>query len=305
MKIIDTHVHLVETIHGHGASGELRPIGQGKAQYTDGTVLKLIPEELGEYSVTAEALLRLMDRNGVEKAVLLQGDFLGFQTMYSYEAMQAHPDRLLAAATYDPFCRKRDDIVRHLFDDLRFRVVKFECSLGSGLMSAKPTFSLSGEVMEREFAFHDDHQTIIVMDIGALGSESCQVAAMRRSILRHPSARFVVCHLLAPKQHMEREMCEALTALALPNVWFDIASLQHNVSPDAPPYPIARRFLADAVRIAGPDKILFGTDVPSNLCRFTYAQLVGLVAEHDQLTEAEKESILYKNADALFFQGID
>ncbi|MBQ9198463.1 MAG: amidohydrolase [Clostridia bacterium] len=302
MKIIDSHVHLAEFIHGRGASGELRAIGKGEAQYTDGTVLKLIPDELGEYSVTPEAVIRLMDRYNVEKAVLLQGDFLGYQTMYSYEAMKRYPDRFLAAATYDPFCKNRDRIVRHLFEQLEFRVVKFECSLGSGLMSAKPVFSLDGEIMEREFAFLDDHGITTVIDIGALGSESCQVDALKTSIKRHPSARFVVCHLLAPRQHMEAQMCEALRALALPNVWFDIASLQHNVEPDPEPYPIARRFLLDAVKIAGCDKILFGTDLPSNLCRYSYDQLIGLVAAHDALSENEKNLILYENAKKLFFE---
>ena len=97
-------------------------------------------------------------------------------------------------------------------------------------------------------------------------------------------------------------MCEALRALALPNVWFDIASLQHNVEPDPEPYPIARRFLLDAVKIAGCDKILFGTDLPSNLCRYSYDQLIGLVAAHDALSENEKNLILYENAKKLFFE---
>lgn len=301
MKIIDSHVHLCEFIAGRGQSGDLRAIGGGKAQYTDGSILKLIPEELGEYSVTAESMIRCMDKNNIEKAVLLQGDFLGFQTMYSYDAMKKYPDRFLAAATYDPFSRNRDKIVRHLFEELGFRVVKFECSLGSGLMSAKPTFPLDGEIMEREYAYAEDNGIITVIDAGALGSESCQVEALAGSIKRHPSARFVVCHLLAPKQHMEEKMCGALEMLAMPNVWFDIASLQHNVEPDPEPYVLAKRFIMDAVRIAGSDRILFGTDMPSNLCNYTYQQMLSVISENEQLSDEQKESILYNNANKLFF----
>ena len=302
MKIIDSHVHLCEFISGRGGSGDLRAIGNGKAQYTDGSILQLIPEELGENSVTPEAMIRCMDKNGVEKAVLLQGDFLGFQTMYSYEAMVKYPDRFLAAATYDPFCRNRDAIVKHLFKDLGFRAVKFECSVGSGLMSAKPTFPLDGEVMEREYAYADDNGIIIIIDAGALGSESCQVDALAKSIKRHGSARFVVCHLLAPKQHMEEQMCQALEKLAMPNVWFDIASLQRNMEPDPEPYPITKRFVMDAVKIAGSNRILFGTDMPSNLCEYSYSQMVSVVSNNDGLTEEQKSQILYDNAYDLFFR---
>ena len=48
MKIIDAHVHLVQYICGFGSRGELRAIGEGKARYADGSVISLIPPELGD-----------------------------------------------------------------------------------------------------------------------------------------------------------------------------------------------------------------------------------------------------------------
>ena len=43
MKIIDSHMHLVEVIAGIGSQGELRSIGNGKAQYASGQVIKVFP----------------------------------------------------------------------------------------------------------------------------------------------------------------------------------------------------------------------------------------------------------------------
>ena len=75
-RIIDSHAHLVQYIAGTGAGGELRSIGNGMAVYANGQTVRMIPKEFGGDQVTPEHLLQVMDKNGVEKAVLLQGSLL-------------------------------------------------------------------------------------------------------------------------------------------------------------------------------------------------------------------------------------
>lgn len=301
MKIIDAHVHLVQCIAGTGAGGELRSCGQGRGMYADGSTCQLLPAEWNTDQATPERILQVMNENGVERAVLLQGGYLGFQNLYSWQAQQKWPGRFLAAGAYDPCSRNRDGIVRHLFEELGLRVVKFEVSTGSGLMATHPVFALDGDMMEREAAFADEHGLVFVLDIGKLGSPSSQVQALRRLIQRHAGMKFVVCHLLAPKQTQLREMADGLAVLALPNVWFDLASLQHNVRPDQPPYPVTRRFLARAAQTVGTDRLLFGTDTPQNLCQFRYADLVATITEDPALAREQKEAILYHNAMRVFW----
>lgn len=301
MKIIDAHVHLVQCIAGTGAGGELRSCGGGQGIYADGSVCALIPPAWGTDQVTPERMLELMDAHQVERAVLLQGGYLGFQNLYSWQAQQQWPHRFLAAAAYDPYSRGRDAIVHHLFEEQGIRVVKFEVSTGSGLMAAHPVFALDGEVMCREAAFAAEHGLVFVIDIGKLGSPSSQIGALRRLILRHPDMKFVVCHLLAPKQTELAQMTDGLEALHLPNVWFDLASLQRNVRPDEPPFPITRRFIARAVETVGAERLLFGTDAPSNLCHMTYQQMVDTIAQDPALAEEQKQMILYENAKKVFW----
>ena len=162
MKVIDAHVHLVQCIAGTGAGGEMRSIGGGQGIYADGSICQLIPKEWNAEQVTPERILAVMDAHEVERAVLLQGEYLGFQNQYSYEAQQKYPERFLAAAAYDPYCRNRDAIVRHLFERQGIRVVKFEVSTGSGLMANHPVFALDGEMMEREAAFAEEHGLVFV-----------------------------------------------------------------------------------------------------------------------------------------------
>ena len=192
MNIIDSHIHICRCINGFGNSGEMQAIGGGYASYADGTIFQMIPECLGEYDVTPEAVLKVMDEAGVSKAVMLQGNFLGPQNLYTYEAAKKYPDRLAAAATYDPFCRNVDSIRKHLFEDLGIKIVIFEVSTGSGLMSYHPTIPLDGDVIEEMLSYAEKHQNTVVFDIGRYPAECWQPEALARAIKRHPDTQFVV-----------------------------------------------------------------------------------------------------------------
>ena len=194
MKIIDGHVHLVQCIAGTGAGGELRFAGNGMAEYASGERFRMLPDEFSQGVVTAGDILRKMDENGVEKAVLLQGNYFGFQNLYSMEAVKKYPDRFCAAASYDPFCRGKEQIRKHLFEELGFPIVKFEVSTGSGLMANHFTLPLDGDIMKAEYDYADEHGLVFVIDIGKCGSESWQTAfecdkgASRHEVCGLPSA---------------------------------------------------------------------------------------------------------------------
>ena len=301
MKIIDAHVHLVQCIAGTGADGELRPNGRGQGIYANGKVCQLIPPEWKTEQVSPELVLKLMNEHQVEKAVLLQGGYLGYQNLYSYEAQKRYPDRFLTGAAYDPYSRNRDSIINHLFCELGIKVVKFEVSTGSGLMANHPIFELDGPMMEREVSFADEQGLIFVIDIGKLGSASSQIPALRRIICKHPGMKFVVCHLLAPKHDELETMCKGLETLKLPNVWFDTASIQHNVQPDPAPFAVTQQFVRCAIDVVGTDKILFGTDLPTNLCELSYQAMIDSIMNDSKLTERQKQMIMYENAQNVFW----
>lgn len=301
MKIIDSHVHVVQYIAGTGSRGELRSIGGGKAMYADGSVMQMIPEEFHDDKVTPEKIIELMDEAGIAQAVLLQGNFYGFQNLYTYEAMKKYPERFGGAASYDPFSRNKESICAHLFDECKFKAVKFEVSTGSGLMSNHFTLPLNGEIMDREYAYASQKNLTFVIDIGKCGSESWQVKELREAALRYPEMKFVVCHLLAASMNQEERLREGLSLLKLPNVWFDLASVPHNCMPDAYPYENARRYYSIAKSIVGAERLMFGTDAPSNLREDTYEHFVRHILDWDGFTEQEKEYVFYKNAEMLYF----
>ncbi len=302
MKIIDAHVHLVQYICGFGSRGELRAIGGGKAMYADGSVLNLIPPELGEYTVTPESVIALMDREGVEKAVILQGNYLGFQNQYALDATHKYPDRFQAAVTFDPFCRNKKLILENLVDKQGAKVLKMEVSTGSGLMAAHETLPLDGKIMEEVYEYADQKNMVCVMDIGRVEMESYQPEALRRAILRHPNMKWVVCHVLAPQKGGEARMEDDLRLLNLPNVWFDFAAIATNVNRgEAYPFPAAQEVVRRAKGVVGADRMMFGTDIPSTLTRQSYRHMVEYALP--LFTEAEQEKVYYDTANMVYFGG--
>ncbi len=303
MRKIDAHIHICENLNGFGSRGELRCIGGGFVQYADGSSFQMFPKELGETGVSPEAVLKVMDKAGVEKAVILQGNFIGPQNLYTWDAMQKYPERFTGAACYDPFCRKSEDVRRHLFEDLGFRFVKFEVSDGSGLMSYHREFALDGELMEEAYDYAEQLGLTVVVDIGRRGSCCWQPHALAKAVEKHPQLQFVVCHLLAPQgRGYESEWREAMMALNKENVVFDLASLPSNQKPEQYPYPTAVWFVREALDMLGSDRLMWGSDLPSNLCRDTYEHLYDYLLESPQFTDKEKEEIMWKTAERIYFQ---
>ena len=193
-------------------------------------------------------------------------NFLGPQNLYTYEAAKKYPDRLAAAATYDPFCRNVDSIRKHLFEDLGIKIVKFEVSTGSGLMSYHPTIPLDGDVIEEMLSYAEMHNNTVVFDIG-----------------RYPA--------------------ECWQPEALANVVFDLASLPSNQGKDATyPYPDAIHYIKRAIELVGSDRLMWGSDLPMNLCKDSYRHLIDYIVLSNEISTPDKENIMSATAAKVYFK---
>lgn len=303
MKIIDAHAHVAQYIAGFTSKGELRAVGQGKAQYSTGEIFQMFPPEMGDIGVSPEALLKVMDENDVEKAVLLQGNWLGFHNQYTYEAVIKYPERFVGAATYDPFCVNVEAVKKRLFDDLGFKIVKFELSTGSGLMANRPPVYLDGTVMKGCYAHAREKGLTVVMDIGRPNCPCWQVDALASAISKYPEVTFVICHLLAPQRGDVQILSDALQKLKMPNVYFDLASLANNQKPESFPYPTASKHLETAKNTVGADRIMFGSDMPSALARDSYTHLKDYIIQSGVFNEKELQDVFYNTAYKVFFRN--
>lgn len=301
MKKIDAHTHLIGNICGIGSKGELRPLGKGKAQYANGDIIQLIPEEYGDYQLTPEVLQKVLKEHDVERTVCLQGNYAGFQNLYTYDAMKNYPDFIMGAATYDPFSYNKNLIIRHLFDELGFKVIKMEVSNGSGLMANHETVDLDGRVMHEVYQMALAHRLTFVIDIGRPGNNCYQIDALARVVRQYSKMNFVICHLTAPQHQQMHILEENLRKLKYSNVYFDIASLPNNTK-GIYPFTEAQEYIRKAIDILGSDRILWGSDFPMAMNYCSYRQSYSYLEDSGLFTEEEKINIFYANAERVFFK---
>jgi predicted TIM-barrel fold metal-dependent hydrolase len=300
MKIVDAHVHLIEFMSGFNRRGEMRPLGKGRARWASGEETALIPEELGDYSFTGEAMLKLMDENGVEKAVLMQGNQSGYQNEYCYEMMKKYPDRFAASCTFDPFALQAEKIMRRFFHEMRFPIVKFEVGTDCGLMSYHRAFDLDGDMMRPIYEEIARLNQVLVVDIGRFNDASHQPDAFYKIAKRHPEMKIVLCHILLPSKGDENLLEEQLGKLKLDNIWFDLAALPLLLQGEEDPIELSRGFIRIARKVVGAEKLIWGSDSPSTMAFNTYRELIDYIAKSDIFTDSELEGVFYKNACAVY-----
>lgn len=297
MAYIDAHAHIFEQLCGFGADGELRAMPKGKAIWATGEVIDLVPSCYGDTTFPAERFLEVMDAHAIEKAVLLQGGFLGFANQYLKEVVEKYPTRFAAAATFDPYCRNAQKILDNV--QKSFSLFKFELSTGCGIMGSHPDFALDNSLMMGFYEQIAGNKGVLVFDLGSPGDGSHQPNAIRNIARQFPNLEIVICHLASPRRQHRAELTDALQTMKAENIHFDLAALHHKVRPEAYPFPTAQAFINLAKDIVGSQHLMWGTDAPSTLVQYSYEQLM----EYQRLlfSEAEQALVFHDNAQRLYF----
>ena len=303
MKKIDAHLHLAKVLAGYCRRGELRAVGGGRAQWGNGDVFQLLPTtgEYGDENFTAEQALAIMDRNDVERAVLMNGSMYGLQNIYHEELLKKYPDRFCPSCEVDPFMTQHVEMLKRFFEEKHFHLLKIEVSSGGGLMGCHDPFDLSGDRMMEMYKIVEKNHGVVALDVGDIYMESHQTMALFRIADRCPDLKLVVCHLLAPAREKRREWLAELEILKQANVWFDIAAIPKILSPDVYPYPEAVDYLRTAADIVGSDRLMWGTDAPYAATQDSYEHLTDYLTKSDKFTQEELENIYYNNAKKVYF----
>ena len=121
---------------------------------------------------------------------------------------------------------------------------------------------------------------------------SCQPEAVYRIAKKYKNLNIVICHLLAPTLEDGDYLEKALLLLKHDNVWIDLSALPWNVAPEKYPFPTALEYIKLAKDILGTEKILWGTDTPTVMTKFSYEDLYKFITESDVFTEKELEDNL-------------
>ncbi|HEO1169509.1 TPA: amidohydrolase [Streptococcus agalactiae] len=284
MKKIDGHAHIVDTIAGFNGKGRLNALGNGYAIWDDGDLIKLIPDEYGDKAFTAEAFLKYMDANGVDKAVILQGHLNGYQNYYTHLAIKRH------------------------VEVLGFRAIKFEISQGGGIhgyRGQKTPFRLDTDPhVSRILTYLLDYPGFVVtVDYGNWDQISHQPDAIANLARLYTSLDFVVCHLSFPHvEHSNRLRAELNMWKNFNNIYTDISAIQDIDAPDSFPFPKSEQNVRIAKEVLGAKRIIWGTDSPWSATFNTYEELATWLENVDIFSQEELEDVMYNNAERVYFK---
>ena len=308
MKKIEGHIHFVRSLAGLNGNGRLTPVGDGKAIWDNGELIKLIPDGWGDDNFLAEKALEVFDKEDVEKAVLLQGSLNGYQNYYSYQMVKKYPDKFIAAFSVDPFADSEMKIVRRHVEDLGFRAMKFEISQGGGLHGYHKGFRLDTDpTVGKIFHYISDYPGFVVtIDYGDASQTSHQPEAIANLAKRYPQIDFVVCHLSFPNaDHLDRLECELNQWKEYDNIYTDISAIQDiegEQGKDAFPFPRCQKDVALAKKILGEKRIIWGTDSPWSSTFNSYHNLATWLEKTDIFDQSELEDVMYNNANRVYFK---
>ena len=294
MMIIDAHAHIYEILKGYGAKGEFRPLGGGKGIWATGKVEQFFPAEYGDTGFHAEPLIKLMDEAGVDRAVLLQGGNYGFHNDYMAEAAAKYPDRLTAVGAIDPYALYAEDIFDNLVSRYNFKALKFEISSEWGLSGFHRELKLTDECFSRLFDKADALGMTVTIDMGTMAMSSFDFEGFKSVSEKYKNILFVMCHCFFPnndgKNDMRLDFARSLTG---DNVVFDFANVSLETQGE---------YLKQLKNAICAERMLWGTDLPGVLCRFTYRQLIDRVADCGIFTKAELPLVMGENAKKVYLK---
>lgn len=324
--LIDTHVHIFPEIAGIGAKrntrvlpiyddiGRLRRIDRLDKEPSNDNTLTSKDSKLSSadkrFEHSPQMLISNMDWAQVDKAVLLQAPFYGKHNDYVAKAVKLFPERLIGTAYLDPWDQDCHGEFEKIVDSGSFKAIKIELSETCGFLNIYPNARLTMPEIWWLWKEMEKHGLILVFDLGAVASKSYQTDEIRQITDKHPDLKIAICHLAQPTPLVEanpvlwEKWKEQIDLGKLPNVWFDTASLPAYVQQDERyPYPSAGKYIRIAIDRIGPEKIMWGTDLPMTLTYATYPEHVKMSRSHVTFLSAEDQRKIFAE-NAMLLYGI-
>lgn len=301
-KKIDGHVHLIPrrepgwtdpvTNYRHDAFGMLRtPLGDRRR----------LPPYMADSAFTAEALMEVMGEYGVEKAVLMARLESGVPEA-ALEAIRQYPGRF-AAAVCVPIA-EGSEVELQAWNSRGIRLVKFEMR---GLNELYGHLQICDPVMLRLFARAEALGMTAVIDPGPVAFPSYSPGQIARVLDTFRSLRLVICHMGLPfyglrgQQELYEKWKQMVALGACRRVWFDVTAVPDLFEAEDYPYGEGMTYFKELLEVCGPDRVIWGTDIPGTFRHATYRQMIRAFENCGFLSEGDKDKLFYENADRLYF----
>ena len=297
-KIFDAHAHIIYGINGIKRGQKTATAKYGRILWKNKEI-NFLPPFFHDTRFTAETLIETMDFYGVSKAVLLQNPVIGILNDEIQQAIEKYPERFYGTVQVDPMKKDACDVIQKYASEKQ-NTLKLEISEEWGWSGNYPGFSLVGEEMMAVWETVAKLDLRVIIDSGDIFNNGYQVENLRSIAERFPETKMLMEHLGFYRNGLDKGAKDRRNEMLqlgkdLGNVYFGFSSTAAFINEDYP-CPKALDLLQQAVEIVGAKKILWGSDIPSTLKKYTYQQLIDVVAEHAVfLSEKEKQCVLHDN----------
>lgn len=299
MKIIDCHVHLFDRFTGMTEGQPIVSEAYGRVRVGN-RVSQFLPPSF-EYSRSSVEMYRVfMEWIGIEKAILLQNVLYGYHNDYLTAILNEYPDMFRATALVDVV--KGREVVEQL-DHYLLQVgfIGLKIEVNSAFQCAKD-MRLDSATLSPILGLCNDLKKAVIIHI----SREYDLASLDSLLGRYEHIIFIVCHLGSEATMGKHNIDSQLNYLfdlakRYKNLFADISSLPHYLGESEYPFAHSCSIVSHACEQIGAEKLLWGSDYPGMLSLATYKQLVTMVTEHIPISSSEKDMILGKNAERLFW----
>ena len=243
--------------------------------------------------VPAERALEVMDRNGVDRAVLIQPMFRGEDNHYLVEAMTDHPDRLATVCVVDPRIPGADE-----------RLEYWAAERGCKGLRLRPRVAEETAVFESPAIlplWGRARKLGVVISVLANPRDLARIGELAE---RFPEVAIVIDHLAHPRveEGVNGDGFRAMLALArFPNVHVKMSGyFNFSIEPD--PYLDCWPLFQNLLDHFGPTRLIWGSDFPHVEQITGYARALDLVRNDLRfLDDATRTLILGENANRLYW----
>lgn len=269
--IIDAHAHLWSKQDGFVDERRVFSIENGKSDF-GGEVRQMMPPYMTDGFNSAERFIANMDYARVNAAVITQEQIDGNQNAYLLSAKEKFPERLKICSLYE----ENKPLETDGFDGIKLCSGRFK---EQDLLKHSEVFDIA-----------DKKKMFISID---MADGNSQTGELEQIIKQYPDLRIAIGHF---GMVTRENWLEQIKLARHRNVFIESGGITWLFNYEFYPYPSAVRAIKEAAEVCGMDKLMWGSDYPRTMVEITYKMSFDFVIKSNELTEAEKESFLFKNA---------
>lgn len=300
--VVDIHIHIFNRINGKMKEGLTSSMDFGRIKSND-RVIQFMPPYFKETAFQADTIIELMDFTGIDKAILLQNPVIGTVNDEINEAILKYPDRFAGTIQVDPLDPEAVNIIKKYSSNPRQNILKFEMSDGWGWSGIHKGLTLENDAFIPIWRLASEIGLQVIIDPGRPNNAGYQVEALDRITEKYPDITFILEHLGGMNKeniHNKKRWLEMIKLGRKDNIYLGITSIGAGLREDFP-CRMALELLKESFEIVGAEKLLWGSDLPSNLKFYTYKQMADIILSYaDFLNLEEKKMIMSGNAMRIF-----